>query len=152
MKKYLMKIINKLLQLFRNNAQRLSLFVIIFGFAKATVFFAPLLLSNLAGNAETYGYVEYLLALGATISGVFNLGMSGAYPYFNIRLKEQGYTSVFYFHLLLNLGVLILAIVLGNLSLIPPKILFSILLCLFLNCASSVEFKTSGLSNSIIRL
>ena len=69
------------------------LFLLAFGVSKATVLFAPLLLSKSNVLSKTdYGTLEYALSFGLILASLLNLGVPNAYPYFKLRRK---YTHIF---------------------------------------------------------
>lgn len=88
---------------------RLLFFALLFGGVKLSGFSAALLLSSIAGLAD-YGRFEYALAVGLLLALPLNMGLQGAYPYFNLRMRQRGYRSIFYFHALLMGGALALLI------------------------------------------
>lgn len=76
---------------------RLLLFALIFGVVKLSGFSSALLLSSICSLSD-YGKFEYALAAGLILAIPLNIGLQGAYPYFNLRLKKKGFRSIFYFH------------------------------------------------------
>ena len=81
----------------RRSSVRLLLFVMVFGFIKLSGFASALLLSGICSLAD-YGKYEYALAAGLILAIPLNIGLQGAYPYFNLRLRKRGFRAIFYFH------------------------------------------------------
>lgn len=80
-----------------------SLFGVVFMFAKATVYFIPLLLADLLSKSD-FGVLEYALAgLGMIVNTIINLGVPGAYPYFTLREKNDSLEPSFKLHALILL-------------------------------------------------
>lgn len=88
MKKHFLQ---KLPSLERIYNKEFLVFIIIFFVSKLIPFVTPLLASNFLKRTEDYGRIEYLLNAGSLISSFFLLGLSSAYPYFNITLKKSVY-------------------------------------------------------------
>ncbi len=65
--------------------------MVAFVFSKATVFFAPLLLSNSLTEVD-YGSIEYAMNIAFLAAAVLNLGVPNAYPYFKLK---RGFKTVF---------------------------------------------------------
>ena len=81
-----------------NKIKKNLLFFCSFLFAKGVVFFVPLLLAD-ALPTIGYGKLEYALAgLGFVLNTLLNLGVPGAYPYFNLRLRESELSNGFFLH------------------------------------------------------
>ena len=70
--------LSRILDFVKKNLGKLSAFLVVFCVIKLTVFAAPLLLSNSIPLQADYGYLEYLLGMGALIAPVLNLGLGGA--------------------------------------------------------------------------
>ena len=81
----------------QRNYVRLMLFALVFGVMKLSGFSSALLLSDIC-SLTNYGKYEYALALGLVLAIPLNIGLQGAYPYFNLRLKKRGFRAIFYFH------------------------------------------------------
>jgi len=75
------------------------LFLVAFGFSKATVFFAPLLLSNVL-TLQNLGILEYAMNIGFVGAAILNLGVPNAYPYFKLKRGFKTIFQGFNFHLL----------------------------------------------------
>ena len=67
------------------------LFLVAFGFSKATVFFAPLLLSNQLTKFD-YGLFEFALNIAFISASIISLGVTSAYPYFKLK---RNLTTIF---------------------------------------------------------
>jgi O-antigen/teichoic acid export membrane protein len=104
------------------------LFILLFGILKLSTFLAPLLLSNLVVDRVDYGLIEYSLSLGMVLVTFLNLGLSGAYPYFNIKLKKEGFKSIFYAHSFFIILFVILGAVLELLNILQLKYFLSLLI------------------------
>jgi len=76
---------------------RLFLFTLVFGGVKLSGFASALLLAGICSLTD-YGKYEYALAAGLILAIPLNIGLQGAYPYFNLRLKKRGFRAIFYFH------------------------------------------------------
>ena len=78
------------------------LFLGAFGFSKATVFLAPLLLSNQLTKSD-YGLFEFALNIAFIAASVIGIGVTSAYPYFilkrNFKTILDGF-KVYYLYLL----------------------------------------------------
>ena len=88
--------------------------MVAFGFSKATVFFAPLLLSNQLTKTD-YGSFEYALNIAFIAASIISLGVTSAYPYFklkrNLKTIFVGF-KVFYMYLLVSSLILLCIILL----------------------------------------
>lgn len=82
----------KIKSLSKISFKRFIIFGIVFICAKLIPFITPLFSSNFLKNIEDYGRLEYLLNAGVLLSSFFILGLTSAYPYFNISLKEKTHT------------------------------------------------------------
>jgi len=71
------------------NFKRFIIFGIVFFCSKLIPFITPLFSSNFLKSVEDYGRLEYLLNAGTLLASFFILGLSSAYPYFNISLKQK---------------------------------------------------------------
>ena len=81
-----------------NKIKENLLFFCSFLFTKGVVFLIPIVLADVL-PAISYGKLEYALAgLGFVLNALLNLGVPGAYPYFNLRLKETNLSNGFYLH------------------------------------------------------
>ncbi|MEM9820732.1 MAG: hypothetical protein AAF985_06655 [Bacteroidota bacterium] len=81
----------------QRNVVRIMGFAVLFGLIKLSGFSAALLLSNWM-SLEYYATFEFALAAGLLLALPLNVGLQGAYPYFNLRLQKEGFVSLFYFH------------------------------------------------------
>ena len=116
-------------QFVRRDLMRMLGFAMVFGLIKLSGFSAALFLSNLM-DIEAYATFEFALAAGLMLALPLNVGMQGAYPYFNLRLEKAGFTSIFYFHALWIGGSLLILLLLNQwfLSVLPLKFHMSILI------------------------
>ena len=96
-----------LIATFKKYSLKISGFTLVFAFVKFNSFSAALLLSNFMEELAGFGLFEYALALGLILAQSLNIGLEGAYPFFNLRLKRAGYRSIFYFH-----GIIVCSLVL----------------------------------------
>lgn len=129
MKKLSIKIEDLLPQL-KAQLVKLSGFSIVFGFIKLNAFTAALFLSNFVDDTAEYGLFEYALSIGLILAIPLNFGLQGAYPFFNLKTKREGFRSVFYFHAL-TISSLLGAVFLINryvYVLLPDKLAFAILI------------------------
>lgn len=125
---------------------KFSWFILVYIFIKINGFTAALFFSNLVSDVSDYGLFEYALSLGFMLAVVFNFGLQGAYPYFNLKLKKEGYHSLFHAHALI-LGSIMIGLFFVDqflYSLIPSKYLFATLIgCIIaLQVMSSVILKS----------
>ena len=81
----------------QRSSVRLLMFALVFGGVKLSGFASALLLSGICSLAD-YGKYEYALAAGLILAIPLNIGLQGAYPYFNLRLRKRGFRAIFYFH------------------------------------------------------
>jgi len=92
-------------------------FFIVFALSKASVFFAPLLLSNVL-TKQNYGTFEYAVNLAFIGAAIVGLGVKSAYPYFILKRKYKSLRNGFKFHyvylLFLNVLLLITVILWSN--------------------------------------
>jgi len=90
------------------------LFLVAFGFSKATVFFAPLLLSNQLTKLD-YGLFEFALNIAFIAASIISLGVTSAYPYFklkrNLKTIFVGF-KVYYMYLFVSSLILLCIILL----------------------------------------
>ncbi|MEO1623881.1 MAG: hypothetical protein AAFV25_01895 [Bacteroidota bacterium] len=77
---------------------KLAVFASVFLLVKISGFISALWLSKLVTDVGQYGLFEYALSVGLLIAIPLNVGLQVAYPYFNIKLRERGYRSLFYLH------------------------------------------------------
>jgi O-antigen/teichoic acid export membrane protein len=102
----------------KQQVAKVSLFSIAFAFVKLNSFTAALFLSNFVASTTDYGLFEYALSLGLILAIPLDLGLQGAYPFFNLKLKKEGYRSIFFFHALLIGGGILLFV--GGQELFAP--------------------------------
>ena len=76
---------------------KISGFSIIFGLIKLNSFTAALFLSNFTANAADYGLFEYAFSFGLILAIPLDFGLQVAYPFFNLKLKKEGFQSIFFF-------------------------------------------------------
>ena len=102
----------------RTQILKLSTVSLVFAFVKINAFTAALFLTNFVGDIADFGVFEYALSIGLIAAIPLNFGLQGAYPFFNLKLKKEGYKSVFYFHSLsislVLLGVFLIDFLGGN--------------------------------------
>jgi len=80
-----------------------SRFGFVFSIAKATVYFIPLLLADVLSKSD-FGILEYALAgLGMIVNTIINLGVPGAYPYFELKNKQPHLIPSFKLHAIILL-------------------------------------------------
>lgn len=91
----------------KTHLAKFSWFIVVFAFIKINGFTAALFLSNFVSNVTDYGLFEYALSVGFVLAVIFNFGLQGAYPYFNLKLKKEGYHSLFHGHALVLGGGLL---------------------------------------------
>lgn len=94
----------------KNDFQRLASFSILFSLVKLSSFIAALWLSNLV-SITNFGLFEYALSFGIIAAVPLNVGLQGAYPFFNIRAKEAGFKSLFYFHVLWVIALVVIVLI-----------------------------------------
>ncbi len=93
-----------------SKVKRLVIFALVFGLVKVNAVAAVFILSNLSPDIALFGSVDYALALGLILTVPLNAGLTGAYPYFVLKLHKKEYEGVFFFHgLLLCLTHLLLS-------------------------------------------
>ena len=68
-----------------------------FGMSKSTVFFVPLLLSNLLTTSD-YGLFESCLAYGSLIAIIVGCGLVAAVPYFMMVRNTTSFNGLIYLH------------------------------------------------------
>lgn len=73
------------------------MFLVAFGVSKATVFFAPLVLSNSLSESD-YGTLEYAINIAFLGAAILNFGVPNAYPYFKLKRKFKNIFSGFNVH------------------------------------------------------
>ncbi|MFT4761665.1 MAG: O-antigen/teichoic acid export membrane protein [Paraglaciecola sp.] len=135
-----------ILTMVKRHLAKFSWFIVVFAFIKINGFSAALFLSNFVVNVADYGLFEYALSVGFVLAVIFNFGLQGAYPYFNLKLRKEGYHSLFHAHALI-LGGSLLSLFLFNYSFysfIPSKFLFALLIgsIVALQVMSSVILKS----------
>lgn len=76
-------------------SRKFAFFCFFFVIGKSSVFFAPLLLSNIA-SSEVYGQVEYALAIAAILAILLNVGTTGSYPFFIVKKANDNFKKYYY--------------------------------------------------------
>ena len=71
---------------------------LVFGVIKSFSFLSVILLSNVVADVAQYGLFEYALGVGVLLAIVLTAGLQGAYPYFNLKLRAEGFRSLFFLH------------------------------------------------------
>lgn len=129
MKKLSIKLVDLLPQL-KAQLVKLSGFTIVFGFIKLNAFTAALFLSNFVDDTADYGLFEYALSIGLIMAIPLNFGLQGAYPFFNLKSKREGFKSVFYFHSLTISGALGACFLINQYvyTIMPDKLAFALLI------------------------
>ncbi|MDB4727956.1 hypothetical protein OAF63_04120 [Saprospiraceae bacterium] len=139
------------LPVFRTYISKFSGFVLLFAFIKINAFTSAIFLSNFTATVADFGLFEYALSVGLIMAVIFNFGLQGAYPYFNLKLKKEGYQSIFHAHSVLLGGLLIGLFLIHQYinSFLPTKYIFAILIggIIALQVMASVILK----SNEILK-
>lgn len=91
----------------KNQIFKISGFTLIFGLIKLNAFTATLFLSNFTANASDYGLFEYALSFGLILAIPLDFGLQVAYPFFNLKLKKEGFRSIFFLHAVLVSGTIL---------------------------------------------
>ena len=114
----------------KGQIRRLGLFASIFLLGKISGFVSALWLSQLVTDMASYGLFEYALSVGILIAIALNVGLQAAYPYFNLKKRERGFRSIFYFHPLLCSGLIggILLMDYWLFQVIEPKLQLALLI------------------------
>ena len=90
----------------------LALFGLMFGLVKINSVSAVFISASLSPSIEVFGLVDYALAVGIILSIPLNAGLTGAYPFFILKLKQIDDESLFFYHgLVVGLGYFIIQII-----------------------------------------
>ena len=127
------------------NSKKLIFFVLVFTIVKGLVFYAPLAISNVINNSTKYGELEYTINLGNLLVNFMVFGLHGAYPYYNLKLKKEGYHSIFYFH---SFVILILCVLTYFLFYITWVLTHQIILSILIGFIFSLQQILSSIQKS----
>jgi len=92
--------------------KKLFSLLIVFGIFKSLAFIAPLGIQEVLNSDKLYGEFEYRFNLGQTLTGIFSMGLVGAYGYFILKTGQKKLIPIFHFHFLALTALLCLITVL----------------------------------------
>jgi hypothetical protein len=126
----------------------LILFGLMFGLVKINSVSAVFVSASLSPSLEVFGLLDYALAVGIILSIPLNAGLTGAYPYFILKLKKVDDEVLFFYHgLATGLGYFMLRIgcCIININYTPSLHLILIISSIFsLQILASVIYKSNG--------
>lgn len=127
------------------SSKKLLYFIFIFAFVKGLVFFAPLAISNVINDSNKYGELEYGINMGNLLVNFMVFGLHGAFPYYNLKLKKEGYHSIFYFH---SFSILIVCFLISFFLFFTNKLSFQIILSVTIGFILSLQQILSSVQKS----